>query len=721
MDVDGNVRSIEKIERTEHKVYKGDAFVQRHGEEGWSKAGWARISIHRDGKHPVFDGSFRIDGDNHHISSAAHYQHLRHSEDPVLPPQNNNEETMVVWRDSDVQTFASEHGELKRDLSQQSICNSDTLDFNAKQNADLRRSNPFQAIDSRSLFGRQTIDGGGSGNGAGTNLVDSIGSLSGCPTTRKVALVGIATDCTYWDGFNSSEALRKNVISMVNKASEVYESTFKISLGIKNLTILDKGCPGTPSSVTPWNVDCGPSTSISDRLSLFSAWRGKSQDKNAYWSLLTRCPTESAVGLAWRGQLCRQGAGASRDGNGNNETVASANVVVRTSTEWQIFAHETGHTFGAVHDCTSATCPGSSNPDQVCCPLTANTCDAGGKFIMNPSTGSEITRFSACSIGNICSGLKAGVMGSCLTDNKNVEIVTESQCGNGIVESGEDCDCGGEAGCKDNPCCDAKTCKFKGASVCDPSNEDCCTDQCKFASSGTVCRASTGECDLEEKCPGDIAKCPGDEHKNDGDSCGSTSDLKCASGQCTSRDRQCQLVAGGLAGNNNMKDCPDTRNSCEVTCALRNSNERQCVVYSQNFIDGTPCAGGGHCSNGRCRGSSTTREIADWITSHKSIVIPIAAVVGVLLLLAVGSCILSCITKARRKRRAPKTPPEMSGWPAGRNEWSRDQSRSPGGATGYGMNGLQPSGDYPPVPNHTYSPMPDDYPQPNRSRSMRYA
>ncbi|KAK5997028.1 Disintegrin and metalloproteinase domain-containing protein B [Cladobotryum mycophilum] len=712
LDADGNVKSTEPVDRALHKVYKGDAFVERPGEIGWSKAGWARITMHRDGRHPVFDGVFRIDGNHHHIQTGSRYNYLRHEHDPEFSKDGNlgDDETMVVWRDSDIGGSLG-HGELKRDVSYKSTCDSDSLGFNTRYDQELKRSSPLQGMSVRSLFGRQSIDGGSSGGGGGLDLVSSIGKLDGCPTTRKVALVGIATDCTYWQGFNSTEDLRKFVIGMVNQASQLYESTFKISLGIKNLTVLEKGCPGTPAPATPWNVDCGPSTTISDRLNLFSAWRGRSQDSNAYWTLLTSCPTDSAVGLAWRGQLCRPGAGSSSDGNGNNETVAAANVVVKTSTEWQVFAHETGHTFGAVHDCTADTCPVDPK-NTVCCPLNASSCDAGERFIMNPSTGSGITAFSPCSIGNICSSLKVTAMSQCLTDNKNIETITGSQCGNGIVEPGEQCDCGGDQACQNNPCCDAKTCKFKSGAVCDPSNEDCCTDQCKFASSGTVCRASTGECDLQETCPGTTAKCPDDGHKNDGDSCGTGGGLKCASGQCTSRDRQCQAIVGTSTNNNSTKACPQTSNSCQLSCAASSFSmgSGQCLVFGQNFIDGTPCSGGGHCVNGDCKGSSTAKEIKDWIVNHKTIVIPVACVIGLLIIIVFGSCLLSCCKT--RRRRAPKYSPQMSSsWHSSNEQWrggAQDNQQS------YGLTGMRPADDYsypppqqPPPPAYMYDQVPD--------------
>ncbi|KAF7540786.1 hypothetical protein G7Z17_g12112 [Cylindrodendrum hubeiense] len=693
LDAEGKVRAVEPVERSEHKVFKGTAFVRRPGYEGWFHAGWARITINRDGKKPSFEGSFRIDRDNHHIQTGTHFQRLRHEDDPLLNFPGDVEDSMVVWRDSDIVTY-EDPTELKRGIYGQSSCNSDSLGFNTQfSQQGLRRARSLSSVHPRALFGRQSIDDGSTGNnGAGTDLEATIGSVDGCPTTRKVALVGIATDCTYTADFNSTETVRKNVISLVNTASEVYESTFNISLGIQNLTISDGTCPGTPPASAAWNRACSSSVTLADRLSLFSDWRGNFEDTNAYWTLLTTCNTESAVGLAWLGQLCRNGS-SDTSSSGSNETVAAANVVVRTSAEWQVFAHESGHTFGAVHDCTSSTCPVSSGT-QDCCPLSTSTCNADGKYIMNPSTGNGITEFSACTIGNICSGFKANVETSCLTNNKDVETITGSQCGNGIVESGEDCDCGGTSGCGDNSCCNADTCKFKDNAQCDPTNEDCCTDSCKFASNGTVCRESSGECDPQETCSGTAASCPSDEHMNDGDSCGDG--LSCTSGQCTSRDLQCRNMFGNTTSSS-TEACGSS--GCLMTCQAPEYGYGTCVELNQNFLDGTSCGGGGRCSNGACKGGSTSQEILDWFKRNKNIVIPVGAVIGGLIVLAMLSCCINCIRRRMSRRKVPKHT-EMSNWPA--------MSR--------GANGVHPPSGQP--PSYDYAPLNQ---QVQRGRSMRYA
>lgn len=87
-------------------------------------------------------------------------------------------------------------------------------------------------------------------------------------------------------------------------------------------------------------------------------------------------------------------------------------------------------------------------------------------------------------------------------------LITLKMCGNGIVESGEDCDPGLDS---NSTCCDATTCKFKNNAVCDPDSSACCTDQCAFAPTTQVCRPSKdNQCDTAETCTGKSSACPAD-------------------------------------------------------------------------------------------------------------------------------------------------------------------------------------------------------------------
>ena len=143
---------------------------------------------------------------------------------------------------------------------------------------------------------------------------------------------------------------------------------------------------------------------------------------------------------------------------------------------------------------------------------------------------------------------------TCLVNPSDAQtLISLQMCGNGIVESGEDCDPGIGT---NSTCCDTATCKFTSGSVCDPSNSECCTEQCSFAPSGQVCRpALDPQCDTAEVCTGTSAACPANKVSPDGEhvdpgfnsfcclsghytgqKCGNG--LACASGQCTSLDRK---------------------------------------------------------------------------------------------------------------------------------------------------------------------------------------
>jgi hypothetical protein len=219
---------------------------------------------------------------------------------------------------------------------------------------------------------------------------------------------------------------------------------------------------------------------------------------------------------------------------------------------------------------------------------------------MNPATADGITDFSPCTVGNICNAIgRNSVKTSCFSNNKGVPLITAAQCGNGIVEAGEDCDCGGVAGCGGNTCCNPTTCKFQPGAVCDDSNEECCR-QCQFATANTVCRPSTGACDPQEVCSGTNGTCPPDTFAPNGQGCGSS--MTCASGQCTSRDYQCQTLMGTyLNGNNDTYACDSQ--SCTLSCASPQFGPNTCYGLQQNFLDGTPCGGGGQCNNVSCLSS----------------------------------------------------------------------------------------------------------------------
>ncbi|KAB0347986.1 hypothetical protein FD754_012843, partial [Muntiacus muntjak] len=114
-------------------------------------------------------------------------------------------------------------------------------------------------------------------------------------------------------------------------------------------------------------------------------------------------------------------------------------------------------------------------------------------------------------------------------------------CGNGILETGEQCDCGTAKECTHPACCDARTCLKKKDKVC--GSGACCTTDCKIKPLNTLCRKAVDECDFEEFCNGNQSVCVPDTYARDGELCES-GDAYCYQGRCRSVNRQCSRVLG---------------------------------------------------------------------------------------------------------------------------------------------------------------------------------
>lgn len=128
-------------------------------------------------------------------------------------------------------------------------------------------------------------------------------------------------------------------------------------------------------------------------------------------------------------------------------------------------------------------------------------------------------------------------------------------------------------------------------------------------------------------------------YKEDLTSCGNG--LQCASGQCTSRDQQC-LSRGTTY--NIRKACGAT-NGCQVTCQDPSSSFA-CITFPGSFVDGTSCGIGGVCSSGKCSSENFGNNVKNWFDTHKEIVIPVAIVLGLLVLVCLYRC--CCYSRSRR-------------------------------------------------------------------------
>jgi hypothetical protein len=195
---DGEIIRSEPIDRHLHRVYKGDVWSE-NVDGTFKNVGHARIVIHDDGKKPLFEGSFSIDYDHHHIQLREKYMSARHKHDPVLSKRHENE-AMVIFRDSDSDNSRDNvHQEFRKrnawPANDHVACPSDSLEFNMDVEHPIFAGTPVEegsnywGVPMSSLFGKRQLDSpSGPGNSAGVNLVSTIGSTTGCPTTRKVTL-----------------------------------------------------------------------------------------------------------------------------------------------------------------------------------------------------------------------------------------------------------------------------------------------------------------------------------------------------------------------------------------------------------------------------------------------------------------------------------------------------------------------------------------------------
>ncbi|XP_033901229.3 disintegrin and metalloproteinase domain-containing protein 23-like isoform X2 [Acipenser ruthenus] len=156
-------------------------------------------------------------------------------------------------------------------------------------------------------------------------------------------------------------------------------------------------------------------------------------------------------------------------------------------------------------------------------------------------TGVQHTRkFSKCSISDYKEFLLKGG-GSCLF-NRPTKLFEATECGNGYMEPGEECDCGVRVECYGD-CC--KKCSLSSGAHC--SDGPCCNNTCLFYPRGYDCRYAVNDCDITEMCPGDSGQCPPNLHKQDGYHCNSNQG-RCYNGECKTRDNQCRYIWGAKAG-----------------------------------------------------------------------------------------------------------------------------------------------------------------------------
>ncbi|KAL7752905.1 hypothetical protein RI367_001908 [Sorochytrium milnesiophthora] len=665
----------------------------------------ARIVMHHDGmsadaslaahypatERPVLYAQFTWQGD-HYSVVPTHIRNVqkRSTEASVMSissrPQHLRDATMMVYRESDTRA-----GLRKRQLAQGVLrdrgthvsCGAHELAYNRNQTQFVDTSfgfaSPFHA-----LLRRQTAT--------------TTTPPAGCPADLKFVYMGVAADCAYSSTFGNSEKdITTELINIWDTVRNLYEQDFRVGVGIQTLTVRLQCGP------EPWNKQCNAGYPIENRLSDFSQWRGQQNSDEGLWHLVSNCPTLPTVGIAWSSTICQTNSAAMANSDGSTAYVSGTAVSTKTPVQWKVVAHEIGHNFGAIHDCTQDTCSKTGNTGNAGdsgsamssnannnCQTCQPGCDCQQQFLMNPTDASSTDQFSPGSIQRICSTLQTKVRSSqsaqCFLAPGARKVIEGNVCGNGIKEDGEECDCGQQ--CDTDQCCDTK-CKLKGSAQCSDRNSPGCCSSCQIRSAGFVCRPSQEFCDLQEVCDGKLPDCPADKYQPDGTTCmlnatiklpaGSDSRTYCAAGSCTNRDAQCFINTQQMpqVGTGGLKSCSFS-NDCSMMCASPSSGSSgltaQCVVISgMTFMDGTECSMGGRCSGGSCQGGNILKGALQWIGNNKTLAIGIGAALGVLLLCCLWSCCFRrCCRRKTKLAGAPPPPPPVA--PSARPAMSSNNS-----------------------------------------------
>lgn len=409
----------------------------------------------------------------------------------------------------------------------------------------------------------------------GHTLTSLLRKKRNLPTTSYIELALVVDNLRYILKKQNMTAVREEMVELANLVDGYYKQL--------NIRVMLVGLEVFKDS-NPFSVD----GSAGEVLKSFVKWRQENllprlrNDMGQFIIGRSRVYDGGILGMAFVGTVCSVANSGGINVFSNDSSLPYISAVV---------AHEMGHNLGMNHDNNRCSCD-------------------GGSCIMDASaTGS--TKFSTCS-GNDFENLILRGGGACL---KNVpshsEVIGIAKCGNGLLEDGEQCDCGTPVECK-NKCCDAATCKFTKGSVCAAGR--CCQD-CQLNVAGTPCRGSENACDLPEYCNGTSAFCPDDFYLMDGLSC-LNSAAYCYEGRCQTYDFQCkQLFAPNPATkaadicfqtNNLVGDkfgnCGMTSNGQYIKCSTANAlcGKVQCTnvdvnnpppgaTVSNQIINGSKC------------------------------------------------------------------------------------------------------------------------------------
>ncbi|XP_074114801.1 disintegrin and metalloproteinase domain-containing protein 10 isoform X2 [Cotesia typhae] len=536
----------------------------------------------------LFDGTVITGTDEIYIEPFARYSHLVRRDIKELNHPDNHHHS-IAYRSSDVSTPLDI---LNRPINSECISENDPFNFT-------------HALNDPILFDAdEFLNGDYSKNADNEESFDMyrddrekyLRSRKRTVDPKKTTcMLYLQADHTFVEHYKSEEACIEVMTRHVQRVNAIYRYTDfnqdgepdNISFMIKRVKI--HGASALKDPAYRFNGKYG----VEEYLELFSG----------------------TLGLAWTGDLKNAGGVCEKNGHyrGSMKSLNTGIITllnygkhVPPAVSHVTLAHEIGHNFGSPHD-----------PDE---------CSPGGEdgnFIMfaRATSGDKRNnnRFSRCSLISInpILDVKARSTKGCFAEHQ-IAI-----CGNGVVEEGEECDCGWEEDCND-PCCHPQRlhhapfeipCRLTEDAVCSPSQGPCCTTGCSLRS-GTKCRDDNG-CRDASFCDGRGPQCPPSVNKPNKTIC--NDEFVCFMGECTGSIclayglESCQCKAGA--------NDPLTK-SCELCCKLPGENQPCISSFEWNSPPyeipdmmskpGTPCNDyNGYCDIfQRCREVDPTGPLA---------------------------------------------------------------------------------------------------------------